>query len=151
MDKRIVALRISLATLAAYDLTVGTAAAFAPRTFYDRFPFFDTWVRVLPPYNEHLIRDVGGLYLGLGAVLAWAAWTTGASLVRAACTGSLIVGVLHLSFHASHREGLDTGSLIVELGGLAVMTLLPVLSLWLVRAAPALLNSISRTPGQEPS
>ena len=42
-------------------LLVGLPAAFAPRTFYDDFPFVAHWVELLPPYNEHLVTDVGGL------------------------------------------------------------------------------------------
>jgi hypothetical protein len=134
MHKRLIALRTSLAVLAAYDLIVGAIATFSPRTFYDRFPFFASWVRELPPYNHHLTSDVGELYLGLGVIVAWAACTRGPSIVRAACAGSVVVGVLHLWFHASHLDRLDTGA-IVELGGLTAVILLPVLALWLVQSA----------------
>jgi len=144
MYKRMIALRTSLALLASYDFVVGAIAAFAPRMFYDSFPFFASWVRVLPPYNEHLVRDVGGLYLGLGVIVAWAACARGPSIVRAACAGSLVVGALHLSFHASHLDGMHTGSAIVELSGLAAVVLLPVLALWLVGTVPTLTISAKR-------
>ena len=53
---------------------IGLTAAFAPHAFYDDFPFVTHWVNLLPPYNEHLVTDVGGLYLGFAVLFGWAAW-----------------------------------------------------------------------------
>jgi hypothetical protein len=40
--------------------------AVAPAGFFSRFPFAGhAWVALLPPYNEHLVRDVGALSLAL--------------------------------------------------------------------------------------
>src|SRR5882757_2805799 len=69
------AARAALGFLAAAAILIGVTAAFAPRTFYDDFPFVTHWVELLPPYNEHLVTDVGGLYLGFAVLFAWAAWT----------------------------------------------------------------------------
>ena len=45
-----------------------------PRSFYDDFPGAGrTWVAVDGPYNEHLVRDVGGLNLALAFVAVLAA------------------------------------------------------------------------------
>lgn len=47
-------------------LSVGVWATLFPRSFYDSFPgFHRIWVGVDGPYNEHLARDVGSLYLAL--------------------------------------------------------------------------------------
>ena len=44
-------------------------ALFAPADFFRTFPLGRGGSQALPPYNEHLTRDVGGLYLALrGAV-----------------------------------------------------------------------------------
>ena len=75
MARRALILRAALAPLAAVNLAVGVIAAFAPRTFYDDFPFVSSWVDQLPPYNEHLTTDVGAFYLGFGVLFAWAALT----------------------------------------------------------------------------
>mgnify|MGYP006203677057 CR=1 FL=1 len=56
-------LRIALILLFASALLVGLTATVFPRTFYEDFPFVAHWVVLLPPYNEHLVTDVGGLYL----------------------------------------------------------------------------------------
>ena len=43
-------------------------AAGFPQSFYDSFPGLGfIWISVDGPYNEHLIRDVGSLYLALSA------------------------------------------------------------------------------------
>ena len=52
---------------------VGAWAPAAPSSFYADFPFPGRhWVRLLGPYNEHLVRDVGGLYLALLVITVWA-------------------------------------------------------------------------------
>jgi hypothetical protein len=54
--------QIVAAVLALIGGYVGLWAAAWPRRFYDSFPGLGRhWVLALGPYNEHLIRDVGGL------------------------------------------------------------------------------------------
>src|SRR5690606_22522979 len=61
--------RIVLALTAAVGTYVGIWAAAFPRSFYDSFPGFGfMWISVDGPYNEHLIRDVGALYLAIAAI-----------------------------------------------------------------------------------
>jgi hypothetical protein len=109
---------------------VGLVAAFAPRTFYRDFPYVGHWVDRLPPYNEHLVTDVGALYLGFALVLAWAAVTLRRELVQAACWGWILFSVLHLVFHARHLDGFGSGDAVEELVSLAVVIALPLLALW---------------------
>ncbi|HEY1853335.1 MAG TPA: hypothetical protein VGG40_01995 [Solirubrobacterales bacterium] len=124
--------RAMLGLLCGYALVLGALAAFAPRTFYDDFPFFSHWVEMLPPYNEHLVTDVGGLYLALAVILGWAAWSLERTLVRAACAGFLLAAVLHLIFHASHLEGFGTADGVAEMAALAALLVPPVVALWAV-------------------
>jgi hypothetical protein len=121
-------------------------AAFAPRTFYDDFPFTAHWVDRLPPYNEHLVTDVGGLYLGFALVLAWAAATLERRLVQAACGGWILFGVLHLVFHARQLDRFGTSDAVQELASLALVAALPLLALWAARPAerPAALTRAGR-------
>jgi hypothetical protein len=115
----------------------GVVAAFAPRTFYDDFPFAGHWVDRLPPYNEHLVTDVGAFYLGFALVLAWAAATLQRQLVLAACWGWILFSVLHLVFHARHLERFGTGDAVQQLVSLGVVIALPLLALWCFsRTAP---------------
>lgn len=116
-------------------LAVGLPAAFAPQTFYDDFPFVRNWVELLPPYNEHLVTDVGGLYLGFSVLFAWAAWTLQPTLVRAACSAWLLTAASHLFFHATHLENFDTGDAIAEIVSLAFLLAPPLVAIWAVREA----------------
>lgn len=129
--------RVALWITAASAAGVGLLAAFAPRTFYDDFPYAGHWVDRLPPYNEHLVTDVGALYLGFALVLAWAAATLSRQLVSAACWGWILFSVLHLVFHARHLDAFGTGDAVQELVSLAVVIALPLIALWAARSPTA--------------
>jgi hypothetical protein len=126
--------RAALAVLALFAAVPGLAAAFAPRTFYDHFPFTAHWVDRLPPYNAHLVTDVGAFYLAFVVVFAWAARTLQRDLVRASCAGWAIFSLLHLVFHATHLDGFGTADAVGELVSLAAVLALPGLALWAARA-----------------
>lgn len=121
--------RAALAITALSAAGVGFVAAFAPRTFYDDFPYVGHWVDRLPPYNEHLVTDVGALYLGFALLLAWAAATLQRQLVQAACATWILFSVLHLVFHARRLDGFGTGDAIAELVSLAIVVALPLVAL----------------------
>lgn len=125
--------RLALGLLFATALTIGFTATAFPRTFYEDFPFLAHWVDLLPPYNEHLVTDVGGLYLGFAVLFAWAAWTLERTLVRAACTAWLLAASLHLIFHASNLEGFSTADAVAELASLALLVGAPAAALWATR------------------
>jgi len=125
--------RVALWILFASALSIGAVAAAAPHTFYADFPFFAHWVEMLPPYNRHLVTDVGGLYLGFAVIFAWAATTLEATLVRAASTAWLLAATLHLLFHATHLDGFDAADAVGEIASLAFLLLPPVVAIWAVR------------------
>ncbi|MGE5281038.1 MAG: hypothetical protein ACM3N0_01710 [Chloroflexota bacterium] len=128
--------RIALGILFLAAASIGVIAAVAPHTFYDDFPFFAHWVELLPPYNEHLVTDVGGLYLGFAVLFAWAAVALEPTLVRAACVAWLLAASIHLVFHATHLGGFGTADAIAEVASLALLLLPPVVAIWAVRPAP---------------
>jgi hypothetical protein len=121
--------RAALWIAAASAAGVGVVAAFAPRRFYDDFPFIGHWVDRLPPYNEHLVTDVGAFYLGFALVLAWAGATLQRQLVLAACWGWILFSVLHIVFHARRLDGFGTSDAVAELTSLAAVIALPLLAL----------------------
>lgn len=123
-------MRVSLVLLTGSALLIGLVATVAPGAFYDDFPFVAHWVELLPPYNEHLVTDVGGLYLGFAVIFGFATATLERTLVRAAACAWLLVAALHLGFHAGHLDGFSTADAIAELGSLAFLVLLPALTLW---------------------
>ncbi|MGP4043622.1 hypothetical protein [Streptomyces sp. 2A115] len=94
----------------------GVWALFAPRSFYDGFPLPGYgWLAKFPPYNEHLVRDLGALSLALTAVLALAAVSLERRLVRTAAFGCLAFTVPHLAFHVAHLGRFDTADVIAQL------------------------------------
>lgn len=60
--------RAALWLLTSTTLVVGAWALLAPASFYRAFPLGRAWVAVDGPFNEHLLRDVGGLFLALTVV-----------------------------------------------------------------------------------
>lgn len=120
--------RIGLGYLAAVSLQVGVWAQFAPRSFYDNFPGLGgAWVAVDGPYNEHLVRDVGGLNLGLAILLIAAIYTVSRPLIVTACLAALAYGVPHLVYHLANTEPLTTTDIVGSIGGLALFAGLPLL------------------------
>ena len=86
--------RLILGYLAVTSLLVGVWAQFAPRSFYDDFPGLGrVWVRVDGPFNEHLVRDVGGLNLALAAVLVGAAIWLDRRMLVIASLAAVLYGV----------------------------------------------------------
>jgi len=120
-------MRVALGYLALISLEIGVWAQFFPRSFFDHYPGLGrAWVAVDGPYNEHLVRDVGGLNLGLAAVLIIALVTLSRTTIIAACLASLLYGVPHLLYHIAHADLLDCSDVIASVGGLALFAALPV-------------------------
>ena len=98
-------MRIALGYLALVSLEIGLWAQFAPQSFFDDFPGLGrAWVNVDGPYNEHLVRDIGGLNLALAAVLIVALITLSRPTIIAASLASLLYGVPHLIYHIANQR-----------------------------------------------
>jgi hypothetical protein len=126
-------LRVALGLLAVSAASVGLPATFVPRRFYDDFPFVASWVDRLPPYNAHLVTDVGGFYLAFAVLFAWAAWRPRRELVVPLCVAWALAAMLHLRFHVTHLSGFPTADAIAEIASLALVLALPVLVIVLLR------------------
>lgn len=135
-DRRTV-LRVVLAVLAFSALSVGILASFAPRSFYDDFPLGATWVALLPPYNEHLVTDVGGFQLAFGLLFAYAAWRPARELVVPLCAAWLVSQVLHLLFHVTHLQDFGVGDAVAQTAALAAVVVLPAAAIALSRGPSA--------------
>jgi hypothetical protein len=122
--------RAALIFLLVAALAIGLTATLAPRSFYDDFPFLANWVELLPPYNEHLVTDVGSLYLGFAVLLAWAAVTLDRTLVQAVSVAWLLSAGIHLLFHAGHLDNFSTADAIAEIASLALLLIPPPLAVW---------------------
>ena len=127
--------RGALLALCGYCLFIGFTALVVPHTFYTDFPFLAHWVERLPPYNEHLVSDVGGLYVGFAVITGIAAWRPERLLVIATCAGFLTVSVPHLFFHVTHLDGFGTVDGAFEIAALASLLIPPCIALWAIRPA----------------
>jgi hypothetical protein len=133
-------------------VTQGATAAmqlFAPRFFYDKVPITNhPWVSLLPPYNEHLMRDVGALTMASAFVLAIAAVTMDRLMVRTALVANLIFTVPHFVFHAFHLEEFSTGEAISQTISLGVGVLVPAACLALTWPGLPARPGVTRQAGQ---
>ena len=122
--------RTVLAITAALGIFVGVWAAAFPASFYSGFPGFGfIWVAVDGPFNEHLVRDVGGLYLAIAAATIWAIFSREHAATRAVGIAWTVFGVLHFGYHASHLLGLSAANATGELVSLGTSLVLGVLLL----------------------
>jgi len=130
MRRSAVLTSLALLYLGLTSAVVGVWAQFFPRSFYNRFPGLGAWIAGDGPYNEHLIRDVGGLNLAL-AVLALLAWRApGWISARAVGLAALVFGVPHLIYHLFHLHTLPThADRVNSVTGLLLAVVAP---LWLL-------------------
>ena len=129
-------LRAGLTVLALITLIAGAWQYFAPRSFYTDVPT----VAADPPFNQHLMTDLGGLGLALALVLGAAAVTMDRLLIRVALAAYLVYSISHLLFHITHLTGLSAGGAAFLVTSL---TLLPVLALALLILATRARRRIS--------
>jgi tRNA U34 5-methylaminomethyl-2-thiouridine-forming methyltransferase MnmC len=122
--------QVALVVIAGGAALVGVWAQGFPRSFYDDFPGAGrVWVAVDGPFNEHLVRDVGGLNLGLAFVAVLALVTGSVVAARAAGGAALLYGVPHLAYHALHLDGFDTADAVGMLVSLSLTVLAAVAAL----------------------
>lgn len=115
--------QVLLVVLGLSAALVGGWATFAAHSFYDSFPGFGHhWVSMDGPFNAHLVRDVGGLYLSLLVVTVCAVRHT--NLARIAGGAWLVFSIPHLIYHATHLHMYGTADKIenmAALGGTALI------------------------------
>lgn len=101
--------QIGLWAMALFALLAGAQQQFTPRAFYDTFPGFGLqWVCIDGPYNEHLLRDLGGANLALAVVILFAIVRPSVGLVRAVAGAMLVTQVPYFIYHAAHLDLLPT-------------------------------------------
>jgi hypothetical protein len=117
--------QLCLLVLAASAAFVGGWALITPKGFYDSFPGLGHhWVRADGPYNEHLVLDVAGLYLGLFVLSIGAARVLTRALVGLTGAAWAVFSVVHLAYHASHLDNLSNLDSTLEVSSLAATLLL---------------------------
>ena len=111
--------RGGIAVLAVLNLWWGAWARFAPRHFFDVFPGLGHhWAAAYPPYNEHLVTDLGSTFLTLAFLLTVAAVLNDRRVRWLVLAAVVIFNALHLGFHALDRGTmgpLDYGASVAAL------------------------------------
>lgn len=113
-----------LAITALIGVYVGFWAEVFPRDFYTSFPGFGLHrISMDGVYDEHLILDVGSLYLALTAISVAAIFARTAARGRTAGLAWTVFGILHFAYHLAHLKGsaVDKIGNVVTLGGSAVL------------------------------
>ena len=111
--------RAGMAALGLVHAWWGVWATVWPRHFYDTFPGFGRrWTAAYPPYNDHLVTDLGATFLTLAFLLLAGALLKSRTVRAVALVAVALFGALHLSFHAGHpgtMAGFDLGASLVFL------------------------------------
>ena len=120
------AVRVGTALLGLLHLGWGIAAVLAPRWFFDGFPGFGhSWTAAYPPYNAHLMTDVGAAFVTLGVLLGLAAALADRRVLAVVLIGVSTFSVLHLIFHVANRGALAGVDLTASLASLVAGVLVP--------------------------
>jgi hypothetical protein len=124
--------RLGMAVFAALNLSWGVWARLWPGPFFNSFPGFGLrWTAAYPPYNEHLVTDLGSTFLTLGFLLAAAAFVDDRRLRRLALAGVIVFNTSHLAFHATHSGDMRGFDLTASLATLVVGVVGPAILLGL--------------------
>ena len=126
--------RVALALIGLFMLPAGLQATFAPRSFFDDFPLGRSWISHRgDQYNEHLVRDVGALFLAMIIVTGWSVWKQRPG--RPVAVAWLVQGGLHLVYHAGNLDGFGTADKIGLVGSLVTIPALAMVALWAGRTS----------------
>jgi hypothetical protein len=122
---------IILGALTALALGIVSWAMLLPAEWYDTFPdgipgaLFGRWIAADGPFNEHLIRDVGAMYLALAGAGLVAALSRSLTAVRAVAVAWIVFSAPHLFYHLQHLHGLAPLDAVGQPISLALTLVLP--------------------------
>ena len=130
-------LRGGLTVLGLLHLIWGVAAVAAPRRFFDTFPGFGPgWTAAYPPFNEHLMVDVGAAFTAFGVLLLLAAVLVDRRVTAVVLTGVVVFSAIHLGYHAVRHGDLAGATLAASLVSLLLGVLVPLALLWINQCTP---------------
>ncbi len=123
-------MRLYLGFLALSTAFVGVWALFAPLSFFTFFPTpGHPWVALLPPYNEHLTRDIGELNLGFAFLFIWTLRAPSRRLLLATLWAWLLSSIPHFIYHLTHLMHFPVVDQIAQTIALGLAAFLPVVLL----------------------
>ncbi|MFS8204365.1 hypothetical protein ACLVWQ_37560 (plasmid) [Streptomyces sp. CWNU-52B] len=103
----------------------GVWAYFAPEQWHASFPGFGMrWLPQLGPYNEHLAKDAGAMFLALAALTVIALCSVRNNrLVQTVGAAWLVFNVLHLVYHMQHLGMYGTRDQVLNVVVLSLLVL----------------------------
>ncbi|GGR23086.1 hypothetical protein ACFOE1_15615 [Agromyces mediolanus] len=111
----------ALAGTVVLSAVLGIWAYFLPQAFFDHFPIvLGEWVSTDGPFNEHLVRDHGAMYLALGAVGVYGLVRPSLPVYRVLGIVWVVFGVLHFAYHVGHLDHLGPVEAAAQLIALVV-------------------------------
>ncbi|WP_406149575.1 hypothetical protein [Streptomyces sp. NBC_01012] len=118
--------RALLALLALVGLYTGGWAYVAPAHWYAHFPGFGfSWLPQLGPYNMHLAKDDGAMFLALAALaLLTIRYARHTLIVQLTATAWLVFNVLHCVYHLQHLHVYDTVDKVLNVLLLGLLVLI---------------------------
>ncbi|WP_196425497.1 hypothetical protein [Amycolatopsis camponoti] len=122
--------RVLLVLFGLIEVPIGLWPLITPIGFYQDFPGVRTgWVSMDGPFNEHLLRDFGGLNLALAATLIGAAVIGTTAVARLAAIAALLFGVPHFFYHLGHVSHFETIDQVLIIGLTGLSALVPLVLL----------------------
>ncbi|WP_055613754.1 hypothetical protein [Streptomyces phaeochromogenes] len=115
----------NLGFLAVTALYTGAWAYFSPKEWHASFPGFGlSWLPQLGPYNEHLAKDAGAMFLALAILTAITLGSVrNTRLVQTTGAVWLVFNVLHLSYHMHHLSMYGTRDQVLNVVTLTLLVL----------------------------
>ena len=109
-----------LALLAAPQLSIGLWAMVAPQNWFESFPGLGpALVAGEPPFNRHLVTDVGAGFFAVGIAVALAAYWGTSRAVKLSLAVMVAFTAPHVAYHVSHpAPGLSS---VADLANVALL------------------------------
>jgi hypothetical protein len=118
--------RSGFALIAAINVAWGGWAVGAPAHFFATFPGFGLhWTAAYPPYNQHLIVDLGATMLTLAVLSGGAAVLDRPATSWLAGGATAVFGTLHVGFHALHAGHMGATDRVLSLLSLVAGAVVP--------------------------
>jgi hypothetical protein len=120
-----------LGFLAVVALYTGVWAYFSPKGWHENFPGFGlSWLPQLGPYNEHLAKDAGAMFLALAVLtIITMRHVRNDRFVRTTGAVWLVFNVLHFGYHVQHLHMYGTRDQVLNVVTLSALVLLSALLL----------------------
>jgi heme/copper-type cytochrome/quinol oxidase subunit 4 len=118
----------SLGLLALTALYTGIWAYFSPEGWHASFPGFGlSWLPQLGPYNEHLAKDAGAMFLAMATLtIITLRYVRNNRAVQTTGAVWLVFNVLHLIYHMRHLHMYETSDQVLNVVSLSSLVALSV-------------------------